>query len=305
GFEPVGDYPNEIKLAYDAADNTIWYSSDAGVRIYHYHTYASARGSAVLVDGTPYFDVNVPPNDMTTECGYSQSSGVTGAGAHLHAPADSDAHAKLDAHANSDAHAKLDAHANSDAAMFHAHAHAYANSHAHANSDAAQRLASYAPHRAAVSASDGPDAQTQAGLHLISRATSPTSHRGGGPWAPFDGEDPAQAPPGSLHLAQRHPRLLPTGSVRGGPDPRLCGIVVGRPRRHAPHKPRRPRIHERRLRRCNTPSVGERRRLQRRVACVQHTVDRRADIPCLRPLRRSGGPTRSRARRLVQRPRAG
>ena len=83
GFEPVGDYPNEIKLAYDAADNTIWYSSDAGVRIYHYHTYASARGSAVLVDGTPYFDVNVPPNDMTTECGYSQSSGVTVGGAHL------------------------------------------------------------------------------------------------------------------------------------------------------------------------------------------------------------------------------
>ena len=189
--------------------------------------------------------------------------------------------------------------------MLHAHAYAYANSHAHANSDAAQRLASYAPHRAAVSASDGPDAQTQAGLHLISRATSPTSHRGGGPWAPFDGEDPAQAPPGSLHLAQRHPRLLPTGSVRGGPDARLCRIVVGRPRRHAAHKPRRPRIHERRLRRCNTPSVGERRRLQRRVACVQHTVDRRADIPCLRPLRRSGGPTRSRARRLVQRPRDG
>src|SRR5207302_1934755 len=83
GFQPVGDYPNEIMIAYDAADDTIWYSSDAGVRIYHYQTYADTDGSAVIVGSTPYIDVDVPPNDMATECGYSQSSGVTVGGAHL------------------------------------------------------------------------------------------------------------------------------------------------------------------------------------------------------------------------------
>lgn len=83
GFQPVGDYPNEIKLAYDRADDTIWYSSDAGTRIYHYQTYADTDGSAVIVGATPYIDVNVPPDDMSTECGYSQSSGVTVGGAHL------------------------------------------------------------------------------------------------------------------------------------------------------------------------------------------------------------------------------
>ena len=83
GFQPVGDYPNEIKIAYDAADDTIWYSSDAGVRIYHYQTTADTDGSAVIVGSTPYIDVDAPPNDMATECGYSQSSGVTVGGAHL------------------------------------------------------------------------------------------------------------------------------------------------------------------------------------------------------------------------------
>src|SRR5439155_12423765 len=34
GSEPVGDYPNDIKLAYDAGGNTISYSSEAGLPIY-------------------------------------------------------------------------------------------------------------------------------------------------------------------------------------------------------------------------------------------------------------------------------
>ena len=83
GFVPVGDFPNEIKIAYDGTDDTIWYSSDAGVRIYHYHTYADADGTAVLVSATPYIDVNVAPNDMQTECGFSQSSGVATGGTGL------------------------------------------------------------------------------------------------------------------------------------------------------------------------------------------------------------------------------
>ena len=83
GFQPVGDYPNEIKIAYDAADDTIWYSSDAGVRIYHYHTFADGSGTADLVAGTPYIDIDVAPNNMDPQCGYSQSSGVAVGGAHL------------------------------------------------------------------------------------------------------------------------------------------------------------------------------------------------------------------------------
>src|SRR5439155_869520 len=81
GFQPVGAYPNEIKVAYDATDDTLWYSSDAGTRIYHYHTYADAQSTAVLVTETPYIDVNIEPNDMSTERRHAQSSGGAAGGA--------------------------------------------------------------------------------------------------------------------------------------------------------------------------------------------------------------------------------
>jgi len=79
GFVPAGQTPSEIKLAYDRTDDTIWYSSDANTRIYHYRTSADALGSAQLVAATPYIDL-VPPNDMAAQCGYSQSSGVAASG---------------------------------------------------------------------------------------------------------------------------------------------------------------------------------------------------------------------------------
>lgn len=82
GFQS-GPFATEVKIAYDRADDTIWYSPDATARIYHYHTYPDALGTAVLVAGTPYIDINVPPNDMTAQCGYSQSSGVATGGANL------------------------------------------------------------------------------------------------------------------------------------------------------------------------------------------------------------------------------
>jgi hypothetical protein len=72
-----------MKIAYDSEGDTIWYSPDATVRIYHYQTYASGRGSAVLVSATPYIDVGQAPNDMAPECGYSQSSGIAVGGANL------------------------------------------------------------------------------------------------------------------------------------------------------------------------------------------------------------------------------
>jgi len=40
-------------------------------------------GTASLVAATPYIDVDVAPNDMLTECGYSQSSGFAVGGDHL------------------------------------------------------------------------------------------------------------------------------------------------------------------------------------------------------------------------------
>jgi hypothetical protein len=92
GIDPATDRPDNCKvgcsqeingLAYDAADDTIWYSPDATMRVYHYHSYADQSGTALLVDGTPYVDVDVPPNDMTPECGYDNNSGVAVGGDHL------------------------------------------------------------------------------------------------------------------------------------------------------------------------------------------------------------------------------
>src|SRR5207248_3493118 len=89
--DPVNDRPNfqtnryvtEVKIAYDRSDDTIWYSPDATTRIYHYSTAADSLGTAQLVATSPYVDVGLAPNDMTAECGYSQSSGVAVGGADL------------------------------------------------------------------------------------------------------------------------------------------------------------------------------------------------------------------------------
>jgi hypothetical protein len=79
----TGTYATEIKIAYDRADDTIWYAPDATTRIYHYSSSPSPLGTAQLVSGSPYIDVGVPPNDMTAQCGYSQSSGIATGGANL------------------------------------------------------------------------------------------------------------------------------------------------------------------------------------------------------------------------------
>jgi hypothetical protein len=76
GFPQFMHFVHEVKIAYDGTDDTIWYSVDATTRIYHYHTYPSATGNAAIVTDTPFVDVAAAPNDMTAECGYSQSSGV-------------------------------------------------------------------------------------------------------------------------------------------------------------------------------------------------------------------------------------
>ncbi len=73
----------ETKINYDATDDTIWYAPDTSKRIYHYSTVPDDLGTAQLVAATPWIDVDVPPNDMDQECGYSQVSGVAVGGAYL------------------------------------------------------------------------------------------------------------------------------------------------------------------------------------------------------------------------------
>jgi hypothetical protein len=92
-IDPATNRPGDCKyltcsaetngLAIDGTDDTLWYSPDATMRVYHYRTYASAAGHAVLVDATPYVDVDIPPNDMTPQCGYTEASGVAVGGDHL------------------------------------------------------------------------------------------------------------------------------------------------------------------------------------------------------------------------------
>jgi hypothetical protein len=73
----------EVKISYDRTDDTIWYNPDASHRVYHLQTTPDITGNAVLVATTPYVDVDVPPNDMTPQCGYSQASGVVTGGTDL------------------------------------------------------------------------------------------------------------------------------------------------------------------------------------------------------------------------------
>jgi hypothetical protein len=73
----------EVKINYDGTDDSIWYAPDTSERIYHYSTIPDISGTAQLVAGTPYIDVDVPPNDMLPECGYSQVSGVAVGGPSL------------------------------------------------------------------------------------------------------------------------------------------------------------------------------------------------------------------------------
>jgi hypothetical protein len=75
--------PSESKINYDAADDTIWYAPDTTKRIYHYLTVPDMLGTAQLVADTPWIDVDVAPNDMTPECGYSQVSGLAVGGSYL------------------------------------------------------------------------------------------------------------------------------------------------------------------------------------------------------------------------------
>lgn len=82
GFQ-TNMYVTEVKIAYDRTDDTIWYSPDATTRIYHYHTTADALGTAQLVSASPYIHVGLPPNDMSAQCGYSQSSGIATGGGNL------------------------------------------------------------------------------------------------------------------------------------------------------------------------------------------------------------------------------
>lgn len=74
----------EVKIAYDRTDDTIWYSPDTTRRIYHFQTTGELLGNAVLVAANPYFDVDVPPNDMNAYCPFgSWASGIATGGSSI------------------------------------------------------------------------------------------------------------------------------------------------------------------------------------------------------------------------------
>jgi hypothetical protein len=73
---------SEVKIAYDRADDSIWYSPDTTRRVYHFSTTPDALGRGALVSTSPYVDVDVAPNDMP-ECPYSYVSGIATGGTDL------------------------------------------------------------------------------------------------------------------------------------------------------------------------------------------------------------------------------
>jgi hypothetical protein len=92
-IDPVAGRPGNCKLAagcgseakinYDGAGDTVWVAADTSWRLYHYLSTPDALGKAQLVAATPYVDVDVAPNDMYAQCGYSQVSGFAIGGADL------------------------------------------------------------------------------------------------------------------------------------------------------------------------------------------------------------------------------
>jgi hypothetical protein len=70
----------EVKIAYDRTDDTIWYSPDTTKRIYHFRTYGDLLGNAILIG---YFDVDVAPNDMSMCPSGSYASGIAVGGTDL------------------------------------------------------------------------------------------------------------------------------------------------------------------------------------------------------------------------------
>jgi hypothetical protein len=74
----------EVKIAYDRTDDTIWYSPDTTRRVYHFQTTGDLLSNAVPVAANPYFDVDVPPNDMNAYCPLgSWASGIATGGASI------------------------------------------------------------------------------------------------------------------------------------------------------------------------------------------------------------------------------
>jgi hypothetical protein len=77
-----GGCSSEVKIAYDRSD-TIWYSPDTTLRVYHFQTTGDAQGHGVLVASSPYVDVDIAPNDFSPQCPYSYVSGIATGGSDL------------------------------------------------------------------------------------------------------------------------------------------------------------------------------------------------------------------------------
>jgi hypothetical protein len=62
GCNPLVDGIN-----YDVSDDSIWYSPDGSIIVYHFDTNGNFLGS---------FRIDTPPNDMFPECGFNYNSGI-------------------------------------------------------------------------------------------------------------------------------------------------------------------------------------------------------------------------------------
>jgi hypothetical protein len=74
---------NEVKIAYDRSDDSIWYSPDTTKRVYHFQATGDMLGRAVLATVNPYVDVDVAPNTFAPECGSNYVSGIASGGSGL------------------------------------------------------------------------------------------------------------------------------------------------------------------------------------------------------------------------------
>ena len=86
-FNVAGNLPGDCKrsfgcislvdgIDFDPGDNSIWYTPDASLRVYHYDVSGCPGGLPTCGGLLGFFDVDVAPDDMVLECGFNYSSGV-------------------------------------------------------------------------------------------------------------------------------------------------------------------------------------------------------------------------------------
>jgi hypothetical protein len=63
-------------IDYDPGDDSLWYSPDASLRVYHYDVSGCPGPKPACGGLLDFFDVDVAPHNMIPECGFDYSSGL-------------------------------------------------------------------------------------------------------------------------------------------------------------------------------------------------------------------------------------